>query len=85
MNPLIKSLSVLALGGLFAGTAVAGPGDAHASFGTQATQKTGEVQVAVFRTPAKSNTVTETKIVPSANSKTGALTTIQVTSRPASK
>lgn len=32
MNPLIKSLSVLAIGGIIAGTALAGPGDAYAGY-----------------------------------------------------
>lgn len=75
----MKSLSVVALGGLFAGTAVAGPGDAYASFGSQPTQKTGAVQVALFRPSAKSQANVETKVVPSANPKNGAVTTIQVT------
>jgi hypothetical protein len=30
MKLLIKSLSILAIGGIFAGTALAGPGDAYA-------------------------------------------------------
>jgi len=85
MNPLIKSLSVVALGGIFAGSAIAGPGDAHASFGTQPTQNTGQVQVALFRASAKKQVNVETKVVPAANPKTGALTTIQVTGRAVSK
>jgi hypothetical protein len=32
MNLLIRSLSVLAIGGIFAGTALAGPGDAYAVY-----------------------------------------------------
>jgi hypothetical protein len=32
MKLLIKSLSILAIGGIFAGTAFAGPGDAYAGY-----------------------------------------------------
>jgi len=82
MNPLIKTLSAVALGGLFAGTAIAGPGDAYASFGTQPTKNNGAVQVALFRPSAKNQANVETKIIPSANPKNGAVTTIQVTRAP---
>jgi hypothetical protein len=41
MNPLIKSLSVLAIGGIFAGTALAGPGDAYAGYSGRTATSTG--------------------------------------------
>jgi hypothetical protein len=61
MKLLIKSLSILAIGGLFAGTAFAGPGDAylgsHAPSVAKASakKKTEFVTIALFRpgvTPA---------------------------------
>ena len=85
MNPLIKSLGVVALGGIFAGSAIAGPGDAYAGYSAPPKQNTGQVQVALFRASVKKQAIVETKIVPAANQKTGALTTTQVTSRAASK
>jgi hypothetical protein len=61
MKLLIKSLSILAIGGIFAGTALAGPGDAylgsHAASVAKASakKKTEHVTIALFRpglTPA---------------------------------
>jgi len=43
------------------------------------------LQVALFRASAKKQAIVETKIVPAANPKTGALTTTQVTGRAVSK
>ncbi|MFA7343089.1 MAG: hypothetical protein WC003_02180 [Terrimicrobiaceae bacterium] len=85
MNPLIKSLGVVALGGIFAGSAVAGPGDAYSYYSPQTAQNTGQVQVALFRASANKQANVETKIVPGANQKSGALTTVQATSRAVSK
>jgi len=49
MKPLIKSLSTLAIGGIFAGTALAGPGDAYLGFPTaSAEKKTEYVTIALF-------------------------------------
>jgi hypothetical protein len=61
MKLLIKSLSILAIGGIFAGTAFAGPGDAYLAFPAasiakaSAEKKTEYVTIALFRpgvTPA---------------------------------
>jgi len=61
MKLLIKSLSILAIGGIFAGTAFAGPGDAYLGFPAtsvakaSAEKKTEHVTIALFRpgvTPA---------------------------------
>jgi hypothetical protein len=61
MKLLIKSLSILAIGGIFAGTAFAGPGDAYLGFPAasiakaSAEKKTEYVTIALFRpgvTPA---------------------------------
>jgi hypothetical protein len=61
MKLLIKSLSILAIGGIFAGTAFAGPGGAYLGFPAasiakaSAEKKTEYVTIALFRpgvTPA---------------------------------
>jgi hypothetical protein len=58
---LIKSLSILAIGGIFAGTALAGPGDAYAGYPAasfakaRAESKSEHGTIALFRpgvTPA---------------------------------
>jgi hypothetical protein len=40
MKLLIKSISILAIGGIFAGTAFGGPGDAHLGFPAARVAKT---------------------------------------------
>lgn len=81
MKSLIKALSVLAIGGLLAGTAVAGPGDAHPSFAYQPVKKTETVTIALFRAPAGEKTTVVTKQLPSANPKIQTVRTVQVTGR----
>ncbi len=82
MKSPIKTLSILAIGGFAAGSAVAGPGDAHPSFGYQpAKQKTETVQIALFRSSAGESTKVETKRLPSANPKIHTARTVQVTGR----
>jgi hypothetical protein len=55
MKLLIKSLSILALGGIFAGTAFAGPGDVYLGFPAasfakaSAEKKTEYITIALFR------------------------------------
>jgi hypothetical protein len=74
MKLLIKSLSILALGGMFAGTALAGPGDAYGSYApsiakASAEQKTKNVTIALFRpgvTPAGAKAKAEKPLIPSA-------------------
>jgi hypothetical protein len=75
MKVLIKSLSILAIGGMFAGTAFAGPGDAylgsHAPSITKAKaeKKTEYVTIALFRpgvTPAGAKAKAEKILIPSA-------------------
>lgn len=52
MKTLTKTLSVLAISGAFAGAAFAGPGDAHAPFGTLPAKKDNATQIALFRSGA---------------------------------
>ena len=59
MKLLIKSLSILAIGGIFAGTAFGGPGDAYASYAASTAKaktekKTKYVTIALFRPGVKS-------------------------------
>jgi len=55
MKLLIKSVSILAIGGIFAGTALGGPGDAYAGYPAvsfakaRAEKKTQYVTIALFR------------------------------------
>ena len=55
MKLLIKSLSILAIGGIFAGTAFAGPGDAYLGFPAASVAKASTekkpkyVTIALFR------------------------------------
>jgi hypothetical protein len=70
MKLLIKSLSVLAIGGIFAGTALAGPGDAYGSYAlsiakARTEKKTESVSIALFRPGAKAKA--EKTLIPSAN------------------
>ncbi|CAN5749721.1 hypothetical protein BH09VER1_BH09VER1_11940 [soil metagenome] len=82
MKPLIKTLSILAIGGLAAGSAFAGPGDAHPSFAYHPVKKNTEtVQIALFRSSAGGNSKVETKRLPSVNPKVNGFTTVTVTSR----
>ncbi|MBN8707948.1 MAG: hypothetical protein BGO12_12935 [Verrucomicrobia bacterium 61-8] len=81
MKPLIKSLAVLAIGGIFAGSAVAGPGDAHPSFAYQPAKKTESVQIALFRAPAAKETKVEVRQLPNPNPKIQSARTVQVTGR----
>lgn len=81
MKTLIKSLAVLAIGGLVAGSAVAGPGDAHPSFAYQPVKKAESVQIALFRAPAAKETKVEAKLLPSVNPKIQTARTVQVTGR----
>lgn len=84
MKSLIKTLSILAIGGLVAGTAVAGPGDAHPSFAylpAKAVKKTETVTIALFRAPVGEKAAVATKLLPSANPKIQGARTVQVTGR----
>jgi hypothetical protein len=69
MKLFIKSLSILAIGGIFAGTALAGPGDAYLGFPAasiakaRAEKKT--VTVALFR-PGVTSPKAEKTLIPSA-------------------
>jgi len=78
MKALIKSLITLTIGGIFAGTALAGPGDAYLGFPTasvakaSAEKKTEYVTIALFRpgvTTAGAKAKAEKTLIPSANSK----------------
>jgi hypothetical protein len=59
MKLLIKSLSILVIGGIFAGTSLAGPGDAYAGYPAvsfakaSAKKKTEHVTIGLFRPEAK--------------------------------
>ena len=74
MKLLIKSLSILAIGGMFAGTALAGPGDAYGSHvasiaKARAEKKTQYVTIALFRpgvTPAEAKAKAGKPLIPSA-------------------
>lgn len=52
MKSITRILSVVAIGGAFAGAAFAGPGDAHAAFGAPVVKKDNAVQIALFRSGA---------------------------------
>jgi hypothetical protein len=49
MKTITKTLSVLAISGVFAGAALAGPGAAYAAFGTPVSKKENATQIALFR------------------------------------
>jgi len=78
MKLLIKSLSILALWGIFAGTALAGPGDAYLGFPAAsfakagAEKKTEDVTIALFRsgvTSAGAKAKVSKIFIPSGNPK----------------
>jgi len=79
MNSPIKILSALALGGLLVGTAVAGPGDAYAAYGTL-NKTSNPVSIALYRSNDSTsasmancpNMTERTKLIPSGNSKSPA-------------
>ena len=84
MKTLIKTLSILAIGALAAGTAVAGPGDAYAGYpAALASQKATKdpVQIALFRASASDKSNVVTKRLPSANPKATAFQTVEVSAR----
>ena len=74
MKLLIKSLSIVAIGGMLAGTALAGPGAAYGSYAlsiakARAEKKTEYVTIALFRpgvTPAGAKAKAEKTLIPSA-------------------
>jgi len=72
MKALIKSLITLAIGGSFAGTALAGPGDAYLGFPTaakaSAEKKTEYVTIALFR-PGVTSAKAEKTLIFNANPK----------------
>lgn len=74
-------MSVLAIGGLAAGTAVAGPGDAHPGFAYQPVKKAEAVQIALFRTSVSEKATVKTKRLSEANPKIQSARTVQVTGR----
>lgn len=86
MKTLIKTLSVLAIGGAFAGAAFAGPGDAHPSFAYQPVKKANAVQIALFRsgevTATKQSANVKTVRLPNANPKTHAPVAVKVATNP---
>ena len=77
MKLLTKSLSILAIGGIFAGTALAGPGDAYGSHAASvgkasAKKKAKYVTIALFRpriTPAGEKAKAKKTLIPSGNPK----------------
>jgi hypothetical protein len=73
MNALTKSLSVLAIGGIFAGTSFAGPNDAYAGPVAGRTPiNPNYVTIALFRTgvtSAGAKVKAEKPLIPSANPK----------------
>ncbi len=84
MNSSTKILSALALGGLLAGTALAGPGDAHSRSASLATQD-NPVTIGLFRSNNVSSTKTDclgmtkqTKLLPNANPKARGLQEVVV-------
>jgi hypothetical protein len=87
MKTLIKTLSILAIGGLVAGSAMAGPQSLNPKFGGSAAlalqkkAKAESVQIALFRASSGEKAVVVTKQLPSANPKTHTTRTIQVTGR----
>jgi hypothetical protein len=74
MKPLITSLLTLAVGGILAGTALGGPGDAYAGFHVasvakaSAEKKTDYTTIALFRHGVKS-VKAEKKLIFSSNPK----------------
>ena len=74
MKTLIKSLVTLAIGGIFAGTALAGPGDAYLGFPAasiakaSAEKKTEYVTIALFR-PGVTSPKAEKTLIFNANPK----------------
>jgi hypothetical protein len=71
MKLLIKSLSILAIGGIFGGTASAGPGDAYLGFPAASIAKANAEKntIALFRpgvTPAGAKAKAEKTLIPSA-------------------
>lgn len=87
MKTLLKTFSVLVIGGAFTGAALAGPGDAHPSFasrGWQQAKKAQATQIALYRagevTPAKKHSVNVKKVrLYNVNPKTHTPLTIKVT------
>ena len=78
MKLLTKSLSILAIGGILAGTALAGPGDAYLGYPAvsfakaSAEKKTEYVTIALFRTgvtSAGAKAKAEKILIPSGNPK----------------
>jgi hypothetical protein len=51
MNTSLKTLSALTIGGLLAGSAFAGPGDAHPPFAYLQAQNSKATTVALFKSP----------------------------------
>jgi len=89
MKTLIKTLSVLAIGGAFAGAAFAGPGDAHPSFayqGVNNARKAKAVQIALYRagevTATKQSANVKTVRLPNVNPKTHTPLTVKVATNP---
>lgn len=84
MNSPIKTLSALAIGGFLAGSAFAGPGDAHPSFAyLQATNKGNAPTIALFRSGTLAGTAAncpmiqeQSKLIPNASVKTPGLTKV---------
>lgn len=82
MKSLTNPLAILAVGGgIFAGSAIAGPGDAHPSFAYQPSKKAEPVQIALFRAPADNETKVVVKQLPNPNPKIQSVRTVQVTGR----
>jgi len=78
MKPLVKSLSILAISGIFAGAALGGPGDAYAGYPAasfakaRAESKTEHVTIALFRpgvTLVGAKDKAEKTLIPSGNPK----------------
>ncbi|CAN5750344.1 hypothetical protein BH09VER1_BH09VER1_12020 [soil metagenome] len=79
MNSTIKTLSAFAIGGLIAGTAFAGPGDAYgAGFASRVPDKAKPVSIALFRSNAANCPMVkeQSKLIPNANSKTPGFTKV---------
>lgn len=89
MNSPTKTLSALALGGLLAGTAIAGPGDAYTRFALPK-QSTNPVSIALYQSDSQqpmrvmtetSTPAMQTKLIYTGNPKnTGLATRVFVTS-----
>jgi hypothetical protein len=82
----LKTLSVLAIAGAFAGAAFAGPGDAHPAFAYQPVKKAKAVQIALYRagevTAAKQSANVKTVRLPNVNPKTHTPLTVKVATNP---